>query len=160
MTTILLSESKAKNRAYYLTSITEEQKEELFEARQEKTLNDLGDIWGINCKGTLKVGETKKITPGHLTEFVGWFYGYTTEGIYNNRTGRPKHYRNYSRTIEKQKAISWLVNTFEDAASSVRSALTQMPDQYCVLWEIPLESTYKDEMDKLLKNTTKCKMLV
>lgn len=158
MTTILLSTDEKKNRVYYLTSITEEQKVELFAAKKAETLEDLDILWGIACTNILKVGETAKITPGHLTEYVGKFPGYTTEGINTIRSTRPDHFRDYARTEEKQKEMSWLVNTFEDAASSVKSALRQMPDKYSVLWEVQIESTYKEEMDKLLKNKARCKM--
>lgn len=158
MTTLLLSKNTKDKNAYYLTSLTNEEKETLYTAKAEGTLKDLTEYWGIHCEGITKVGITEDITPGHLAEFVESFPGYTTEGINNRFQGRPKHYRFYGKTLKQQQDIAWLINICEDTSASVRSAIKQMPDEYTILWEVPIGTFIDEKMDKLLKDKVKCKI--
>lgn len=153
MKTIKLS-SKFKKDAtgeftYFLSAITKKQKEQILDIRKEykqdildgnlkeymAELNELSFVWGIDCKGVLKIGETSNIQTGALSEFVEVFKGRDTEGFGRVGYNRELHFRDYSKSLNKQKEISWLVNVYQDSRACVASAVRQMNQEFCCLWE-------------------------
>jgi len=158
MRTLELSSNKTST--YYLTAITEEQKEILFKIKKEHTkkieqdelLNDLSYKWGIDCGGILKIGETALVKTSALSSYVGQFAGKDTEGKGTVGWNREVHFRNYGKTLEQQMETSWLVNQCSERSSSVRTALKLMDEKWCILWEIGSGTPFKKEMDELLKD--------
>jgi len=127
---------KNTSTVYYLTAITAKQKDELFEAKKNKTLEKLSIIWDIDCVNVLKVGVTSEVSTPALSDYVGFFKGYDLG------EGRKLHYRDYNFTEEQQEESAWLINFCEDTASSVRSALRQMNEEWCILWETDINSDF------------------
>lgn len=157
MTTIYLSTKK--NIVYYLTSITTKQKEKLYEIKNNKDINqsnkqfeELTILWGINCQGILKIGETNKIRKEALTDYVGWFKGKDTHG--NGTVGRNReiHYRNYNKTEEQQRETMHLIIQCQDSNSSIKSAISVMKEEWCILWEIATNTPLNIKLQRLLKN--------
>lgn len=159
MKTIQLREDK--DLTYYLTSISERQKEKLFEIKlkhknnqeeQERLFEELSTKWGIWCSGILKIGEVATTRSGALALYIEFFKGKDIEGKGHVGWNREIHYRNYKVPIEKQKETSWLVNQCTERSSSVRSALSMMNQKWCILWELENDSRLKRTMDKRLKD--------
>ena len=150
MKTLQLSTNKLFT--YYLTSITEEQKIELFEAKKNRTLRTLSIKWELDCDGILKVGETDNVTTSALSNYVESFKGKDTAGIGWVGHNREIHYRNYTKTLEEQKRTAWLINQCQDTSTSVKSALKMMDEKWCILWEVKNKDSFKEKMDNLLKD--------
>ena len=152
MITLLLKKDTKEKLSYYLTSISEEQKEELFLAKKTETLKNLAIVWDIDCEGVMKLGETSKITTDALSAYVDSFRG--------NANGSPcTHYRDYTKTKAAHLDIAWCINICESPSSSVRTALKQMRGKYSVLWSTDIDSTFDKTFDKLLKDVAVCKTL-
>lgn len=151
--------SKDKEKVYYLTSIKEKHKEILFEIKKErnsliseKQFEDLTIKWGINCKGILKIGETAEIKGSALVGYIEQFKGKDITGNGTCGLNRETHYRNYSKLLEKQKEVSWLVIECADSRISVNSALTIMNEKWTILWEANINTNIERKMTRRLKN--------
>lgn len=172
MRTIQLSVKQGK--AYYLTSITEQQNDRLRTLRVvhkdprelTKELDKLTIIWGINCDGIISIGETSKIRGVDLSDHIEKFAGKDTHETGMVGHNREVHYRNYRTTRKKQDEIKWLVNTCPDALMSVKSAVSIMDNKWSILWGVRthLSPEKKDinpiyeSMTKLLKDKVSCKV--
>lgn len=159
MTTIYLSTKKRV--AYYLTSITAKQKEELYEIKNIKDINksinafdELSILWGINCNGILKIGETSKIKYNALYNYIGWFKGKDTSATGSVGYNREIHYRNYLITEERQKVNMHLINHCQDSNMSITSALKILKDEWTILWEVPINTPMHSQLQTLLKDKT------
>jgi len=152
--------SVKNNKAYYLTSIKEKHKEILFNIKKEKISNidrnilfeNLSLKWGINCNGILKIGETEEIKSSALASYIDFFKGKDIAGIGSVGFNREIHYRNYQKTVEKQKEGCWLVIECADTRVSVRSALSLMNEKWTILWEVDINTSFEKKMNKRLKN--------
>jgi hypothetical protein len=157
MTTIYLSTKK--NIAYYLTSITTKQKDKLYEIKSNKNINEatkqfesLTSLWGINCNGILKIGETSKIRREALSDYMGWFKGKDTTGNGTVGYNREIHFRNYLKTEEQQRETMHLINQCQDSNSSIKSAVQVMKNEWCILWETPINTPLNIKIQQLLKD--------
>lgn len=133
MITIQLKQIKVPNqkaRQYYLTSITEEEKEKIIEHKKRGKLKTL-IMHDIICSNIEKMGETSKVNIYNITPFIDSFPGSTYDIA---REPRKVHYRDYAFSEERQKKSAAHVTLCEDATSSARSAIKQMRDKYTILW--------------------------
>ena len=154
MKTIKLSTKN--NVTYLLSSITTEQKDMLFSIREKHKqdilnnnlhhyhleLEHLSNLWNIDCKGILKIGETSNIPTGALSEYIETFKGKDTEGTGFVGHNREIHYRDYSKSKKNQQKLSWVVNVYEDSRACVASAVRQMDKEFCCLWEVSINSSF------------------
>lgn len=161
MKTIQLREDT--NITYYLTSITEKQKEQLFEIKfeykdnkdkQEELFKKLSIKWGIWCSGILKIGEVSTTKSAALSSYIETFKGRDIEGKGSVGWNREVHYRNYKIPVEKQKDRAWIINQCSERSASVRTVLQMMDKKWCILWELYNSNKLKKIMNKQLKDTT------
>ncbi len=161
MKTIQLREDK--DLTYYLTSLTDKQKEQLFEIKfkykkdekiQKEVFEELSIKWGIWCSGILKIGKVATTKTAALSSYIAYFKGKDTHGNGTVGWNREIHYRNYARTSEQQKGTAWLINQCSERTSSVRTALKMMDEEWCILWELDNGTKLKKTMNKRLKDTT------
>ena len=157
MKTIKLGTNKRLNpKHYFLTAMTAKQKEELFSIKTlyredvlggntldyNKALRKLGVKWNISCEGILKIGECEGIQYSALYSHIKPFKGRDIEGKGIVGANREIHYRDYSKSLDEQKKLSWVVNVFPDVRMSAVSAVKQMNEQFCILWETDNSSPY------------------
>lgn len=146
MKTIQLSVCNTKNKIYYLTSISEQEKETLLEKRENKTLkgyiinNENNEE--IDADNILFLGENNKSSNNTLRSYIGVYYGP------NTGDGRSKHYRDYGITEKRQYDNKHLLNHCPDITVSVKSALKKMDNSYCIIWQ-------KDYTKKSVLHATK-----
>lgn len=136
--------NKKGNRYYYLTSLTEQQRNMLYEAKTNGTLTECSVNFGIDCNGITLIGKVETAKVSSINSFVGSFDGK------NLGEGRELHYRSYSKSEEKQKETSWLINLCVDSNSSAASAFAQMDEEYCCFWEVHKDNPYNKNMLELL----------
>jgi hypothetical protein len=155
MVTLLLKETQYNT--VYLTSITAAQKDLLYAAKKEDSINkndnaltELSYSLGIYCPAITKVGKVEQNTSGGLTEDIDFFKGKDTSGLSRVGYNRELHYRDYSRPPQVQKNMAWLINMCEGSLESAKSAFKQMDEEYCCLWVVPNDSPANKEMLELL----------
>lgn len=136
MNTIQLTvkETAENNKIYYLSDITEEQKDIIMEAKKSNTLKEVCDLIGIKTNHIIKFGETKLSKPTSISEYVGYFFGRITSDKAKINLFRPKQYRNYVKTEQQQQELNWLFDDYPDAIFSAKTALKKMKETYCCLW--------------------------
>lgn len=130
----LTAKETAKDKIFYLTSLDKVEADLLLNAKKNNTLNDLSSILGINCVNVLKFGETAKSSPYNITEYVGFLYGHITDDKPKINANRPKFFRDYNQTEEKQADIIALVDIGMTSLNSAKSALKKMKEEYCCVW--------------------------
>lgn len=136
----------------YLTAITEKEKDTILEAKEKNNLEELDIILGIYGKGIIALGETSTVKTSSLVDYIGYFKGPDTDSKTPVGHSRPIHYRNYNITKEKQEEGCWLINCCVDVRSSITTALNQINEEYCVLWKVLTNTSFKQEIDELLKS--------
>jgi hypothetical protein len=131
---------KKDNRIYYLTGITEIQKQGLIQAKADKTLDIYSAVLGVPCENILLLGSTKEAKPSNILNYLGYLRGPITDDIKKVNSNRPKHYRLYSIEEKRQIHAKHLLNHCPDAARSARSAFEKIRETYCILWYREVES--------------------
>lgn len=136
MTTIQLTvkETAENNKIYFLSDISEEQKNIIMEAKKSMSLKEIADLIGIKTHHIIKFGETQLSKPASIIEYVGYFFGRITNDTRKINAFRPKQYRNYAKTEKEQEKLNWLFDDYPDALFSAKSALKKMKQPYCCLW--------------------------
>lgn len=124
----------ADSKIYYLTSLDKVEANLLLNAKKEGTLKDLIPILGINTVNVLKFGETAKSSPYNITEYVGFLYGHITDNRPKINANRPKFFRDYNQTEEKQADMIALVDMGMTSLNSAKSAFKHMKEEYCCVW--------------------------
>ena len=159
MTTIQLSDNGIKT--FYLSSITEKHKDKLFDIKntrdkdaQKEAFDKLSLSLDIYCEGILRIGEVTKAKATAISPYVQKFLGKDTS--FTGRVGdnREIHYRNYGLTYEEQLRTSWLLIHCSADTISAKTALQQMDEKWCVVWEIDnvIDFRFKKKMHKLIDN--------
>ena len=87
-----------------------------------------------------------------MSKYIEHFKGRDTEGKGTVGKDREIHYRDYGKTLEEQKKLSWIINSHQDSSVCVKSALMLMKDEYSILWELGTKTIFKEQMDELLKD--------
>jgi len=151
MKTIFLSTGKEEetNVNYYITALTEKIYQQIEEASQRGTLAELSQKLGINCNNHTVVGVPDKSRSGmfistRVTKYLDSFEAST--GGY-----RQTHYRDYTKSIEKQKDNAWLINVCPDHRGSWTTLMMALGHpKYIIIWYDTPDKNY-DNVRKFTK---------
>ncbi len=134
LTTIESFKASKEKRTYYLTSITEEQKDQLFEAKNNNKLKELSSTFGITCNHVIRLGRSDEAKVVSIRQELGFIYGPITDDKKRTLANRPIHFRIYSKTAQAQRDSAYIINLGEDAIISAKSAYKMLKEEYCCLW--------------------------
>ena len=120
------------NKSFYLTGITEQEKEDLLIANTTKTLKNFtiknSEMIATNV---VRLGSKEEAKPSGLSRYVSYLKGYSPSLI--NKEKRIQ-YRDYTRSEEKQLVNAHLVAVCSDPSSSARTAIMTITKPYLILW--------------------------
>lgn len=136
MKTIILK--KDAPTTYYITSLTSQQYNMIHEYNKLGKIAELSNILPINSKGILLLGNIENKDKLSVSTSVRDYLE-----TFTRNTGGEKqvHYRDYTKPLEKQKEMAWLINIAPDFKVCWNTILiTLNQPKYCVIW--------RDDTDK------------
>src|SRR5690606_13794912 len=92
----LLRTIELKKDIFFLTELTEEQKNFIVMHKSQKTLDIASEALGFNCDSILLIGSVSKINTSNVGKYVGSFLGPDqgpVSGSNNIHSDRQIHYR-------------------------------------------------------------------
>lgn len=134
----LLKTIELKKGIFYLTELTEEQKNFIILHKSQKTLDIASESLGIDCNSIVLIGSTTKINTFNTGKYIGSFEGPDTGTVSNSNNpygDRQIHFREFSYTLERQIKSSWLINVCPDLRMSVNSLKRVINSEYCCIWK-------------------------
>lgn len=135
MKTIFLSTGREEGVEvnYYITALDKPTYDEIDAASWSGKLTEISQKLGINCNNTTLVGvpetsKTGRFISTSVTKYLGSFEA-------NTGGERQTHYRDYTKSWQKQKDNAWLINTCPDHRGSWTTLMMALNHPtYIIIW--------------------------
>lgn len=141
-----LDKFRGEEYAFYITKATEEQLEEIKQAKQEKKLDTIRDKYDyIDLDNIYIIGDGHSGTARYKVASI-------LDTFFTHKGGDLQlHYRDYERSLENQKKMSHLINICPDSEMSWYSVLRKI-GYWVYSRNCEIGRMYKERNDNLICN--------